>query len=74
MNALDDDCWELESSARHGNASRAAAIAKKLAEKKSPISVRISKLQLDVPEIPVKYATLLSLLIYQYNMFYTVTF
>ena len=59
MDALDDDCCELEASTRHGNASRAASIAKKLAEKKAPISIRISELQLDVPEIPVKYATLL---------------
>jgi len=57
MNILDDDCCELEASTRHGNASRAASIAKKLAEKKSPVSVRISELQLDIPEIPVKYAT-----------------
>ena len=59
METLDDDCCELEASTRHGNASRAAAIAKKLAEKKTPVSVRISDLPLDVPEIPVKYATLL---------------
>jgi len=58
-NILDDDCYELEASTRHGNASRAASIAKKLVEKKSPVSVRISELQLDVPEIPVKYETFL---------------
>jgi len=59
MDVLDDDYCELEASARHGNASRAASIAKKLAEKKVPISIRISDLQHDVPEIPVKYETLL---------------
>ena len=55
MDALDDECFELESSTRHGNASRAAAIAKKLAEKKAPISIRISEIPLNVPEIPVRY-------------------
>ena len=58
MEVLDDDCCELEASTRHSNASRAAAIAKKLAEKKAPISVRLSELPLDVPEIPLKYAIL----------------
>jgi len=59
MEVLDDDCCELEASTRHSNASRAAAIAKKLAEKKAPISVRISELPLDVPEIPIKYDALI---------------
>jgi len=59
METLDDDCCELEASTRHGNASRAAAVAKKLAEKKTPISIRISELPLDVPEIPIRYAPLL---------------
>jgi len=59
METLDDDCFELEASTRHGNASRAAAIAKKLAEKKTPISISISELPLDVPEIPITYVTLL---------------
>jgi len=54
MEVLDEDCCELEESTRHSNASRAAAIAKKLAEKKAPISVRISELPLDVPEIPIR--------------------
>jgi len=57
MEILDDDYCELEASTRHGNASRAAAIAKKLAEKKVPVSVRISELPLGVPETPIKYAT-----------------
>jgi len=59
METLDDDCWELEASVRHGNSSRAAAIAKKLAEKKATTTIRISELLFDVPEIPVEYATLL---------------
>jgi len=59
MEVLDDECCELESSTRHSNASRAAAIAKKLAEKKAAISVRLSELPLDVPEMPIKYATLI---------------
>ena len=70
METLDDDCCELEASTRHGNSSRAAAIAKKLAEKKAPISIRISELALDVPETPVKYATLLRIIpLYRHRHF-----
>jgi len=58
MDTLDEDYCELETSIRLGHVSRAGAIAKKLAEKKAPISIKISDLPFDVPEIPLKYAIL----------------
>jgi len=68
METLDDDCCELEASTRHGNSSRAASIAKKLAEKKAPISIRFSDLPLDVPEIPVRYAIVVTYYVYRRNL------
>jgi len=59
METLDDDCCELEASIRHGNSSRAASIAKKSAEKKASLSIRVSDLPIEVPEIPVRYTIFL---------------
>jgi len=64
MELLVDDCCELEATTRHGNVSRAGAIAKKLAEKKAAVSVRMSELPFDVPEIPLRYVA--SLRIYRH--------